>query len=58
VADAIEESGVPTQLRRWLAEGQESVRARDRAVLSPSGDGAAAHSTNGRETRLVEGSIA
>ncbi len=40
VADAVGQSGVPTQLRRWI------VQARDGA------------STNGREGRFVEGSIA
>ncbi len=39
-ADAIEQSGIPTQLRRWLAD----ARARETG--------------NGRQTRLVEGSIA
>ena len=42
VADAVQQSGAPTQLRRWIVDARAGAGARK----------------NGRETRVVEGSIA
>jgi uncharacterized membrane protein YkvA (DUF1232 family) len=44
VADAVEQSGAPRQLRRWIVDARTAARD--------------AEKKNGRETRVVEGSIA